>query len=398
MEIFDRSVLALPFFSEHHRALAERFESWTQCNGPTLDTLGTADVKGAVRSITRALGEGGWLGFRADGTAPAPVAPPLDLRSICLLREGLCFVDDLLDFAFSIQGLAAAPLIMFANEEQQNRYLPELCSGRKLGSLALSEADAGSNLAATQLSAVRDAANYVLNGEKTWIANGNVADFHCVLARTGEGPGAFGLSLCLVPADTPGVSVAADLNVMAPRPLASLKFENCVVPRDNLIGRAGSGFQYALTILNRYRTTVGAAALGFCRRALQAALERTKSRKVFGALLFDQQMTKQKLADMAVFLDAASLLVVRSAWELDCGGERSDHSSMAKLYASEGAQKLVDDALQLFGAAGTLKNSLLERLYRQVRLLRIYEGTSEIQKLIIADSLVAGGCAVRRSS
>jgi acyl-CoA dehydrogenase len=388
MRIFDRSILALPFFGDEHRRLAEQVELWVQHQAEQRDFGTVRDIKDRGRYLTRLLGEAGWLHYVTGNCFSAGNIHAPDFRAICLLREGLSFLDDLCDFSLSIQGLASAPVLFYGNNDQRSKYLPDLSTGRKVGSLVLSEPEVGSDLAGIQLRAIRDGDRYVLNGEKTWISNGNIADYHCVFARTGEGPGALGLSCFVVSATTPGLAINEDIEVMAPRPFASLRFRDCFVPKENLIGKAGHGFRYAVEILDRYRTTVGAAAIGFCRKAMKIALEHSRSRKVFNTFLFETQMTKEKLSEMAVFLDAASLLVARAAWEIDSGINKfSKHSSIAKLYATEGAQKVVDDALQLLGAAGTVKGSVTEELYRQIRLLRIYEGTSEIQKLIIAESL-----------
>jgi len=386
MKIFDPSILELPFFDEGHRRLAAALEAWTEEHAAGLPTAATADVRDCGRRITRTLGAAGWFEHVA-GRGREAGRPPVDFRSVCLIREAFAYVGDLVDFQFAIQGLACAPLVYYGTEAQRAEHLPAMLTGERVGSLALSEPDAGSDLAAVRTRAARVGDRYVLNGVKTWTSNGNIADAHCVLARTGDGGGAFGLSFFLVPATAPGLTVQ-DIELTAGRPFASLAFEECAVPAGNLIGAPGQGFQYAMEILDRYRITVGAAAIGFCRRAMRAALDWSKSRKVFGAPLFDQQMTKDKLAGMAVYLDAASLLVARAAWEVDRGQRRfSRHASVAKLYATDAAQPVIDDCLQLFGAAGLVKDSIPEMLYRQVRSLRIYEGTSEIQKLIIANSL-----------
>jgi acyl-CoA dehydrogenase len=387
VKIFDRSILNLPFFDDAHRRLAEEIEAWAPSYAELAAIPDGVDIRERGRRMIRLLGQAGWLEY-AFGKHPDGVSLVRpDLRTFCLIREGLSFLDDLCDFAFSIQGLASAPIIYYGSDEQKSRYLADFGSGRKICSLAISEPAVGSNIASIQLRAVREGDHYVLDGEKTWISNGSIADYYCVFARTGEGPGALGLSCFIVPAESSRISVH-DIDVMAPRPISSLSFHNCIVPSENLIGKAGMGFKYAMELLNLYRTPVGSAAIGFCRKALQVALQWSKSRRVSGTTLFDMQMTKQKFADMVVFLDAASVLVARASWESDHGLEtNSGHTSVAKLYATEGAQHVVDDALQLFGAAGTVSGSVPEQLYRQIRSLRIYEGTSEIQRLIIAGAL-----------
>jgi acyl-CoA dehydrogenase len=334
------------------------------------------------------LGRDGWLEHAVESTRPnAPPGP--DFRTVCLIREALSYCDDLLDFVFSIQSLSACAIARYGSEEQKAIYLPAIKTGSRLGSLAISEPRSGSDVAGVQLVARKDGAHFRLSGEKAWIANGNVADFHCVLARSGEGPAAFGLSLFLVPAETKHVSPGPAIDLIAPRPISGLRFEDCEVPESAVIGKPGHGFRYVLEILERYRVSVGATALGFCRRAVSEALAWSRNRHVANGTLFDMQMTKERLADMAVYLDAASLLVARTAWEVDAGkaDALSRHSSITKVYATDGAQEVIDRALQMFGAAGLVSGSVTERLYRQVRLLRIYEGASEIQKMIVAGSL-----------
>lgn len=388
MKIFDPTVLRLPFYEDEHRELAARLEAWVERNAALPETWRGADVASAVRQIAAVLGRDGWL--EAAVETPRPGAPPgPDFRAICLIREALSYCDDLLDFVFSIQSLSAYAIARYGSEEQKATYLPGLKTGSRLGSLAISEPRSGSDIAGVQLVAERAGAGFRLTGEKAWIANGNVADVHCVLARTGEGPAAFGLSLFAVPAETDHVLPASVVDLIAPRPISGLRFEGCEVPASALIGKPGHGFRYVLETLERYRVSVGATAVGFCRRALHEALAWSRHRQVPNGALFDMQMTKERLADMAVYLDAASLLVARTAWEIDAGrwDALSRHSSVAKVYATEGAQEVIDRALQMFGAAGLVSGSITERLYRQVRSLRIYEGTSEVQKMIIAGTL-----------
>jgi acyl-CoA dehydrogenase len=389
-EILDRGVLALPFYEAAHARLAGEIEAWCERHAPLFPSVeADMDVDAAGRDLVRALGADGWFRHFQSGDGG-------DFRSICLVREALAYACDLADFAFSIQALSATPVMRYGNEAQRQRYLPAMAAGTLLGSFAISEPDAGSDVAAIKLRADRTANGYVLNGEKTWVANGSIADVHCVLARTGEGPGAIGLSAFLVPACQPGLTISERIESIAPRAFASLRFDNCELPGECLLGRAGGGFAIVMDVLERFRMTVGAAALGFARRAFDAALERSKSRRMLGGRLFDLQITKAKLADMEVTLNASALLVARAAWELDRGNAQfGRHSSMAKLFATEQAQHVVDAAVQLFGAAGLVRDSLTERLYRQIRSLRIYEGASEIQQMIIAATMQArrGGMA-----
>jgi acyl-CoA dehydrogenase len=387
-EILDRSLLELPFYDAAHLALARQIEAWCS-HHEALWAAHHSDPDDVGRTLVRALGEDGWFKHiqRPSGA---------DFRTLCLVREALAYTCDLADFAFSIQALAAAPVIGYGTAAQRQRYLPAMAAGTVIGSFAISEQEAGSDVAAVQLQADRTDDGYVLSGHKTWVANGSIADVHCVLARTGEGPGALGLSLFLVPTNQPGLQVEG-IDMIAPRAFSALRFDGCRIPSDCLVGRPGGGFVIAMDVLERFRMTVGAAAVGFARRSFDGALERARSRPMLGGRLFDLQMTKAKLADMEVLLNASALLVARAAWELDRGNARfARHSSIAKLFATEQAQKIVDAAVQLFGASGLVKDSVPERLYRQIRSLRIYEGASEVQQMIIAGTMAAR--ARRRSA
>jgi acyl-CoA dehydrogenase len=385
MSIFDTSLLALPLFEDRHRRLAAQLTEWVEAHRDLPASLADQSAPERSRRYTQVLGRDGWLAHAVD---PEPGRDRPDMRAICLIREAMAQVDDLLDFAFSIQGLAAAPIAWFGSDEQRARYLPPMRSGELIGSLALSEPAAGSNLAAAALRVDKLAAGYALTGDKTWVSNGDIADCHMVLGRTGEGPGGLGLSFLITPARAPGLAAAQHIELLAPRAFASLRFDECRLEGDALIGQGGMGFKYAMEILNFYRVTVGSASVGFCRRALDASVAWARGRDIAGAKLIQSQMAMDKLANMAMYLDAASLLVARSAWEFDTGvKDVAAHASMAKLYATEGAGKVADDTVQLFGAAGLVAGSVPEQLYRQVRALRIYEGTSEIQKIIIAGSV-----------
>ncbi|GGX44416.1 acyl-CoA dehydrogenase family protein [Streptomyces noursei] len=374
---FDTHLLALPLYEDHHRELAQRLVTWCAEQREALAGAGRPEAVG--RRVLRALGDGGWLAFLDGG--------PDDHRALCLAREALAYADDLADYAFSIQALSATPLRRFGTDEQRRRYLPGLAAGTLCGAFAVSEEAAGSDVAAIGLTARETASGWLLNGAKAWIANAGIADVYTVIARTGPGPGAFGLSAFLVPSDTPGLRVEP-VPMIAPRALGHLVLDDCALPPEALLGARGGGYPIAMEVLGRFRMTVGAAALGFARRAADAALARSRERPMQGGKLFDLPTVRAAFAEMEVKLDAAALLVARSAWEIDRGSPRyARHSSVAKLYATEAAQQIVDSAVQLFGAAGLVHDSLLERLYRQIRSLRIYEGSSEVQRAIIAAAI-----------
>ncbi|WUC69044.1 acyl-CoA dehydrogenase family protein (plasmid) [Streptomyces sp. NBC_00667] len=381
---FDPEVLDLPFYDDGHRRLAGTAGTWCDSNRVLWEEVGALDPDTAGRRLVRTLGDAGWLAALDPAAGAAE-----DLRALCLRREALAYAEDLADFAYSIQALSATPLLRFGSEAQQRRHLPGMAAGTTIGAFAVSEREAGSDVASVGLEAVRDAADgsYVLNGRKAWIANGTIADLFVVIARTGPGPGALGLTAFLVPAATPGLR-AERIDAIAPRSFAHLSFEDCRVPADAVLGRPGRGFVIAVDLLERFRTTVGAAALGFARRAFDTALAHTRQREAYGQTLFDLQLVKASLADMEVQLAAASLLVARAAWETDRGSRRfARHSNIAKVHATETAQGVVDSAVQLLGAAGIVQGGVTERLYRQIRSLRIYEGTSEVLRMAIAGSL-----------
>ncbi|HET9140295.1 acyl-CoA dehydrogenase family protein [Actinophytocola sp.] len=377
----DEEILALPFYDPAHLDLAKRIEDWCASNTALWNANGDPEHTG--RAIQRALGADGWFAF----LDPAEEST-MDLRSLCLAREALAYADDLADHAFAIQALAAHPIARFGTQPQQARYLPRIAAGELISSFALSEPEHGSDVAGLALTARRTAGGYVLDGSKAWIANGSTAGLHCVVARTGDGPGALGLTAFLVPADTPGVRVAERVAMIAPRPLAHLEFTGCRVGDDAVLGKPGGGFAVAMDLLDRFRMTVGAAAVGFARRAADAALSRARTRPLGDGRLFDLPTIRTTLADIRIKLNAAALLVARAAWEADTGNRRfAHHSSIAKAYATEAAQEIVDACVQIFGAAGLVSDSVPERLYRQIRSLRIYEGTTEIQKAVIATTL-----------
>ncbi|MBL8582384.1 MAG: acyl-CoA dehydrogenase family protein [Rhizobiaceae bacterium] len=378
----DRSFLSWPFFDDRHRAYAERLETWCAQNLP----VAHGDVDAACRELVAMLGRDGWL----LSTAVDPADPaPLDVRTLCLTRETLARHDGLADFAFAMQGLGTGALSLFGTP-QQRRWLERTRAGKAISAFALSEPRSGSDVANMDMAAVRDGDAYVLSGEKTWISNGGIADLYVVFARTGEAPGAKGLSAFLVPADAPGLKAVERLEVIAPHPLARLAFEDVRMPASALIGRPGDGFRIAMSVLDVFRSTVGAAALGFARRALDESLARAAERQLFGAPLADLQMVQGHLADMALDVDAAALLVYRAAWTKDAGAARvTREAAMAKLFATDKAQEVIDKAVQLHGGDGVRKGHIVESLYREIRALRIYEGASDVQKVVIARQVLA---------
>ena len=377
----DHTFLSWPFFTDAHREYAAGLEPWTAKTSAEIPH--GDDVDASVRAWVKALGKGGWLEPCISNEGK------LDVRTLCLSRETLARFDGLADFAFAMQGLGSGPISLFGTPEQRAAYLPAVAKGEKIAAFALSEPEAGSDVSALATRAERDGDSFVLNGEKTWISNGGIADFYLVFARTGEAPGARGLSAFIVDTDAAGLRVAERIDASAPHPLARLVFENCRAPACRLVGEAGRGFNVAMATLDVFRSTVGAAALGFARRALQETLKHTTTRQLFGAPLSDMQLTQAKLAEMALEIDASALLVYRAAWAKDGGQERvSREASMAKLYATEAAQRVVDAAVQLHGGRGVRRGETVERLYREVRALRIYEGASEVQGQVIAKQVL----------
>jgi acyl-CoA dehydrogenase len=378
----DRSFLSWPFFDDTHRHLAEELDAWAAREVTHIDEH---DVDGTCRELVKRLGDSGWLRHAVPESGER-----LDVRSLCLIRETLARHAGLADFAFAMQGLGTGPITLFGTDALKQRYLPPVREGRTIAAFALSEPEAGSDVAATATTATRDGDAYVLDGVKTWISNGGIADHYIVFARTGEAPGARGLSAFVVDADTPGLTIAERIEVTAPHPLATVRFDGCRVPADRLLGRPGEGFRIAMATLDVFRSTVGAAALGFARRALDEACARASTRTLFGGPMADLQMTQAKLADMATEVDAAALLVYRAAWTKDSGAARvTREAAMAKLYATEAAQRVIDAAVQIFGGLGVTKGQAVEALYREIRPLRIYEGASEVQKIVIARQVLA---------
>jgi acyl-CoA dehydrogenase len=379
----DKTFLSWPFFADRHRALAAEVERWCAVNLP----VEHADVNQACRGLVQKLGRDGFLA----ATAPDPAVPsPLDVRTLCLMRETLARHDGLADFAFAMQGLGAGPISLFGDAEQRG-WLKLTRAGEAVAAFALTEAASGSDVANIATTATRDGNSYVLDGEKTWISNGGIADIYVVFARSGEAPGAKGISAFLVPGDASGLTIAERIEVIAPHPLARLKFDRVRLPASALIGAPGEGFKIAMATLDIFRATVGAAALGFARRALDETAARARQRKLFGGPLADLEMVQGMIADMAVDIDAAALLVYRAAWAKDTGAPRvTREAAMAKLFATERAQQVIDKAVQLHGGDGVRRGHIVERLYREIRALRIYEGASEVQKVIIARQVLAG--------
>jgi acyl-CoA dehydrogenase len=376
------SHLAWPFFEDRHRAWAEKVAAWARDNLAHVDHR---DTEAACRELVKRLGRDGLL----QVTAPGEGNQKLDVRTLALARETLASHDGLADFAFAMQGLGAGPVSLFGNGAQQAEWLTRTRTGDAIAAFALSEPASGSDVANISTTARRDGGDYVLDGEKTWISNGGIADLYTVFARTGEAPGSRGLSAFIVSGDNPRLSVAERIPVIAPHPLARMRFSNCRVPAPAMIGKPGEGFKIAMATLDVFRTTVGAAALGFARRALAETLKRASKRELFGAPMSELQMVQGHLADMALEVDAAALLVYRAAWTKDMGAARvTREAAMAKLYATEAAQRVIDSAVQLHGGAGVVSGHPVETLYREIRALRIYEGASDVQKIVIARSVL----------
>ena len=378
----DRTFLDWPFLENHHRALAQSLDAWA---AEAVSGIDHSDADAACRALVKSLGEDDWLQHTAAGADET-----FDVRALCLTRETLARHDGLADFAFAMQGLGTGALSLFGTTEQQVEWLPLTRTGKAISAFALTEPQSGSDVANSTMTATRDGDSYVLNGEKTWISNGGIADVYTVFARTGDAPGARGLSAFVVPADTPGLEVVERLETIAPHPLARLRFADCRIPASALIGAQGQGFKIAMSVLDVFRSTVAAAALGFARRALDEALARVSTREIQGATLFDLQMVQGHIADMATDVDAAALLVYRAAWAKDTGAPRiTREAAMAKLFSTDQAQIVIDQAVQLFGGDGVKTGEVVEKLYREIRALRIYEGASDVQKVIIARQTMA---------
>jgi acyl-CoA dehydrogenase len=384
----DKSYLGWPFFEQRHAALERELDAWA---AEHLRDAHGSDTDAQCRALVRALGDAGWLRHAIGGTAYGGALDAIDTRAICLIRETLARHNGLADFAFAMQGLGSGAISLFGSDANKQAYLPRVAKGEAIAAFALSEPQAGSDVAAMQCAAEQDGDHYVLNGEKTWISNGGIADFYVVFARTGEQPGARGISAFIVDKAAPGFEIAERINVIAPHPLARLKFSNCRIPASQRLGEAGQGFKVAMATLDVFRTSVAAASLGFARRALDEALTHAQSRKMFGQTLADFQLTQAKLAQMATGVDASALLTYRAAWQRDQGRKVTREAAMAKMTATETAQQVIDAAVQMFGGMGVVSEHPVERLYREIRALRIYEGATEVQQLIIARELLREG-------
>lgn len=381
----DKKYLEWPFLEPRHRELENALDAWAATH---IAQDHPHDVDAACRALVRLLGQGGWLRHAVAGTAYGGASEVLDTRSLCLIRETLGRHSGLADFAFAMQGLGSGAISIDGTDAQKQRYLTRVAQGEAIAAFALSEPDAGSDVAAMACEARVEGDTVVLNGEKTWISNGGIADFYVVFARSGEAPGSRGISAFIVDADTPGFEIAERINVIAPHPLARLRFTNCRIPLTQRVGEAGQGFKVAMRTLDVFRTSVAAASLGFARRAMDEALQRATTRKMFKGVLADFQLTQAKLAQMATTIDSAALLTYRAAWQRDQGRNVTREAAMAKMVATEGAQQVIDAAVQIWGGLGVVSEQAVERLYREIRSLRIYEGATEVQQLIIARELL----------
>jgi acyl-CoA dehydrogenase len=386
----DNSYLQWPFFDARHAELARELDAWATQHVPHDHG---PDVDAECVSLVRALGAAGWLRHAVAGRDVGGAGDAIDTRAICLIRETLARHSGLADFAFAMQGLGSGAISLHGTPQQRQKYLTRVAQGQAIAAFALSEPQAGSDVAAMACAAKADGDHYVLDGEKTWISNGGIADFYVVFARTGEAPGARGISAFIVDAGTPGFEIAERIDVIAPHPLARLKFTQCRIPASQRVGAPGEGFKVAMRTLDVFRTSVAAAALGFARRALDEALHRATTRQMFNGVLADFQLTQAKLAQMATAIDSAALLTYRAAWQRDQGQNVTREAAMAKMTATENAQQVIDAAVQMWGGLGVVSEQPVERLYREIRALRIYEGATEVQQLIIARELLksAGG-------
>lgn len=388
----DSTYLDWPFFEDHHRAHAEAARTWAKENLGPIEHEEPHDIPSLdemSRNFVKMLGQAGWLKYCVPA-AYGGALDKIDVRTIALTRESMGYYSGLAEFCFTMQGLGSGSITYFGSEEQKQAYLPAVASGEKIAAFAISEPEGGSDVAAMRTTAEADGNEYVINGAKTWISNAGIADQYVLFARTGEAPGAKGISAFVVDADTAGMSVSERINVIAPHPLGTLTFDNCRIPATAMLGNPGDGFKIAMTTLDTFRTSVGGAALGFARRAMDEAINRSKSREAFGQPIGDFQLIQEKIADMAVKIDATALLVYRSAWVKDVQEARvTRESGMAKMFATESAQEVIDQAVQIFGGQGVVSGETVERLYREIRALRIYEGTTEILKLVIAGQVMA---------
>ena len=386
----DQRHLDLPFFDDVHRELARDLSTWT-----AKQRINETDDRAACCEWVRALGDAGFLRWCVPASQGGAL-PELDSRALVVLRETLAFYSPLADFSFAMQGLGSGAITLAGTDAQKLAYLTAVGRGRKIAAFALSEPQAGSDAGALSTSAVRVGDQWVLNGTKTWISNGGIADYYCVFAKTDMQAGTRGISCFLVDANTPGLDASQHIHVMAPHPLATLVLTDCRVPATALLGAESGGFKLAMQTLDIFRASVAAAALGFARRALAEATAYAKSRKMFGQTLADFQLTQAKLGQMAADVDAAALLTYRAAWLRDDAVRRgvstrvTSEAAMAKMVATENAQRVIDAALQMHGGLGVQIGTRIESLYRDIRSLRIYEGATEVQQLIIGKALLAG--------
>jgi len=378
-----REHLDWPFFDKNHTDWAAKLDAFAK--SPALADVDHSDADNACRALVKALGQAGLLEAAVSLTG----GEGIDSRKLCIARETLAYHDGLADFAFAMQGLGTGAISLTASDELKQAVLPKVASGEWISAFALSEKLAGSDVAAMSCAARADGDDYVLDGEKTWISNGGIADVYTVFARTGEAPGTRGISAFVVFATDPGFSIAERIDVIAPHPLATIRFDNCRIPASRRLGLPGEGFKIAMRTLDIFRASVAAAALGFARRAASEALSHARSRPMFGGALADLQLTQATLGDMATDIDSAALLTYRAAWRRDVQKlNTTKEAAMAKMVATENAQQTIDKAVQMFGGRGVKSGEIVERLYREIRALRIYEGATEVQKLIIARELL----------
>ena len=383
----DRSFLDWPFFDESHRRLADELEDWCRSE---LSDQDEQDVDEACRMLVRRLGEGGWLRYCVPA-AFGGAQEGLDVRALALIRETLARHSGLADFAFAMQGLGSGTITLFGTEEQKQAYLPAVARGEKIAAFALTEPMSGSDVAAMETAAEETPGGYEVRGAKTYISNGGIADYYVLFARTGEAAGSRGISAFIVDRNIAGLDDSERIQVIAPHPLATLRFDAMQLPASALLGERGKGFAQAMATLDIFRTTVAAAALGFARRALDEATQRAMTRRLGPGTLADNPITQSKLAEMVLDVDASALLIYRAAWLRDIAGERnSREAALAKLHATDSAQSVIDKAVQIFGGLGVTHGVPVERLYREIRALRIYEGASEVQKVVIARAHLAG--------
>jgi acyl-CoA dehydrogenase len=381
----------LPFFDSRHDAVAEAMHRWRAAYPALQARIANLPLDMQCREVLRAMGDAGLLAYAVPDSASATI----DVRSACMVREALAYDNVLADFVFAMQGIGSAAIWLFGSDMLKQRYLPGIRDGSRCAAFAMSEPEGSSDVASLQTRARVDGDDYVIDGVKAWISNGGIADQYIVIARTEEAQGAGGLSAIVVDGDTPGLEIESRTEIISPHPIATIRFTACRVPRTHLIGEAGRGFKMAMATLDYFRASVGAAATGAARRALDETLVRVSSRKIFGTLMSEMDTVRMKIADMSLDLDTAALLTYRAAWLKDESSRSATREiAMAKLGATEAAQRVVDAAVQLFGGVGVSHGSIIEQLYRDIRPMRIYEGASEVQKLIIGKRTLAAGTSV----